>query len=154
MKFPRATHHGRYRYQFRRADEGKQSRFEASGSSIPGPQLRRAHKTLDGVVLVGEVLRLDPVLADALGISPELELLLAPPPVHLADRTSLLRGSSRWPGWGSLTALAPEVGVTGAGGHSRGICPSPLVRCLFNAPDRLAVCPSQVLALALTVLAE
>ena len=58
---------------------------------------------------MGEPEPLDQVLVDALGIAPELKLLLDPLPVRLAGRAGLFRRPNRWPGWGFSPASAPGL---------------------------------------------
>ena len=58
---------------------------------------------------MGEPEPLDQVLVDALGIAPELKLLLDPLPVRLAGRAGLFRRPNRWPGWGFSAASAPGL---------------------------------------------
>jgi hypothetical protein len=60
---------------------------------------------LGRVVAVGELVTLDQILVDALGVAPELDLLFEPLTVRLAGRwrgacrRRRVGSGSRWPGW-------------------------------------------------------
>ncbi len=65
--------------------------------------LERAHEALDRVVAVGEAVRLDQILVDALRVAAQLHLRLDEFRVCRARRHRRLR-RSRWPGWRNLVS--------------------------------------------------
>jgi len=80
--------------------------------------LQASDEPLDRVVAVGELVVLDQILEDALGVAPQWNLLLDPRPMTFASgdgRARARRGlasGSRWPGWGFSTARGAEPVAT------------------------------------------
>src|SRR5579863_3803903 len=76
----------------------------------------------------------------ALGVAPELDLLLDPCAVLLAGRTGLLRRPRRWPGWGVSGLKKPLSRPSEPVATPGGIYPAgPLRRPPLVAADRLAI---------------